>query len=232
MTGAAQSRLQKSGGDVNAALAMLKQEYDTGAKGWSPAQIKDYEASGPNGAWAQAKIRHQTKGKFSGPLGAIGKAVSTIAPYALPLIPGLGPVAAGLLSAGVGKLSGKSWGASALQGAGSAAGSELLGGQGYKGIGQAASKLGDIGQNTLGTIGKTLKSTFMTPGGGLNLGNVAAVGSGIAQLKGQSQQRKSFQARAGAEDELRNMLIQRLMQKPNYNFTPSPTPAYNPMGGV
>lgn len=205
--GAQKSRLDKAGGNYQQAMASLVQE-----------QHPDVLAAVARGdqAWLDRKLRQSTKGKFSGPLGAIGKVVSKVAPYALPLIPGVGPLAAGLTSAAIGKLSGKGFGESLLQGAGSAAGSALLGGQGFKGFGGAADKLGTFGKSALGTIGKTLK----TPTGELDLGKIAGVGMGIAQLGGQRAQRQSAQARLGSEDALRNQLIQRLLEKPNYNFQP------------
>jgi len=104
-----------------------------------------------------------------------------------------------------------------LQGAGSAAGSALLGGQGYKGIGQVLGNAGKFGNSALSTIGKT----FKTPTGGLDLGKLAGVGMAGSQLIGQRAQRQSAQNRLGAEDTLRNQLISRLMERPNYNFTPT-----------
>jgi hypothetical protein len=215
--GAQQSRLVKAGGDPQLAAQMLEQEFQSGAKGWSPAQIAAYTNPATRDAWVTRQIGQSTKGKFSGPLGAIGKVVSKAAPFVLPLIPGVGPLAAGLGSAAIGKLSGKGLGESLLQGAGSAAGSALLGGQGFKGLGQAGATLGKFGKGALSTIGKT----FTTPQGGLDLGKIAGVGIGAAQLGGQRAQRQTAQARLGAEDQLRNQLLQRLLERPNYNFQPT-----------
>lgn len=205
--GAQKSRLEKAGGNYQQALASLMQEQHP--------DVVSAVARGDQ-AWLDRKLRQSTKGKFSGPLGAIGKVVSKAAPFALPLIPGIGPIAAGLGSAAIGKLSGKGTIESLLQGAGSAAGSSLLGGQGFKGLGGAAEKLQTFGKGALGTIGRTLK----TPTGGLDLGKIAGIGMGIAQLGGQRAQRQSAQARLGSEDALRNQLIQRLLEKQQYNFTP------------
>lgn len=134
MSGPSASRLTKAGGDPRVALASLDAEYRAGAPGWSPAQKAAYANPATHDAWAAQQIGQTTKGKFSGPLGAIGKVVTKVAPYALPLLPGLGPLGAGVISAGVGKLGGKSWKQSLTQGALTGGASALLGGQGYKGV--------------------------------------------------------------------------------------------------
>lgn len=217
--GAEQSRLAKAGGNRNVALQSLGQFMETQNQDPAMAAMWDrYKQGDPAAAtWVQSKLGQSTKGKFSGPLGAIGKVVSTVAPIALPLIPGIGPLAAGLGSAAIGKLSGKSWGQSALQGAGSAAGSELLGGKGFKGFGDIGSNLKNFGNSgVLKTIGKT----FKTPTGSLDLGKIAGAGMALSQLGGQRAQRASAQNRLGAEDQVRNQLLSRLLERPNYNFTP------------
>lgn len=218
--GASKSRLANAGGDANVALQGLSQYMETQNQDPAMAAMWNrYKAGDPQAAqWVSSKLGQSTKGKFSGPLGAIGKVVSKVAPFALPLIPGIGPLAAGALATGIGKLSGKSWGQSALQGAGSAAGAALLGGQGYKGIGSIGQNLKDLGNS--GVI-KTIGKTFKTAQGGIDLGKLAGVGMAGSQLLGQGAQRQSAQARLGAEDTLRNQLIQRLMEKPNYNFAPT-----------
>src|SRR6266850_1459044 len=217
--GAEQSRLTKAGGDSNVALQGLSQFMETQNRDPAMAAMWDrYKQGDPTAAqWVNNKLGQSTKGKFSGPLGAIGKVVSTVAPFALPLIPGIGPLAAGLGSAAIGKLSGKSWGQSALQGAGSAAGSTLLGGKGFKGIGDIGTNLKNLGNSG---VFKTIGKTFKTPTGGLDLGKLAGVGMAATQLGGQRAQRQSAQARLGAEDQVRNQLLSRLLERPNYNFTP------------
>lgn len=227
MAGASQSRLAKAGGNAQLAAQELEQEFQAGAHGWSPAQIAAYTNPATKDAWVAKQIGQSTKGKFSGTLGAIGKAVSTVAPYALPFIPGLGPVAAGLLSAGVGKLSGKSWGGSLKQGLATGAGTALLGGKGIKGLAGVPGKVEKLGGSAISTIGKTLKN----PQGGLDLGKIAGIGMGVAQLAGSGAQRKTAQARLGAEDNLRNMLLQRLLERPNFNFTPNAPSAPPVVGG-
>lgn len=214
--GASISRVARAGGDANAAAQQLMAEIQSGAVKLDPAQQAAFSNPATRDAWISHAINQSTKGKFSGPLGAIGKVVSKVAPFALPLIPGIGPLAAGLGSAAIGKLSGKSFGQSLLQGAGSAAGSALLSGQGFHGLDNILDK-GSFGSKALSTIGKT----FKTPTGGIDLGKIAGVGMGIAQIGGNRAQRATAQARLGSEDQLRNQLISRLLEKPNYNFTPT-----------
>jgi hypothetical protein len=134
---------------------------------------------------------------FHGATQAIGK----LAPFA-GLIPGVGPLAAGGIGA-IGKLIS---GGNPLVGAAEGAGGNLAFGKlgGFKGIGD------------------TLAKTFENPEGGLDLGRVAGAGTGIMSLIGQRQQRKSAQARLGAEDNVRNNLISQLLTRPQYDFTPTP----------
>jgi len=89
------------------------------------------------------------------------------------------------------------------------------------GIGSGVAGKSSFGKNALGFIGKTLKSNFTNPEGGLDLGRTAGAGAGIMSLIGQNQQRKSQQARLGAEDNVRNQLLSQLLTRPQYNFAPT-----------
>lgn len=138
MAGPSASRLTKAGGNVAQARADLFADPNANNQAILAAAKRQF-ASDPAGyeRWIDRKLHQTTKGKFSGPLGAIGKVVTKVAPYALPFIPGLGPIAAGALSAGVGLAGGKNLKQSLTQGALTGGASALLGGQGYKGVGGA-----------------------------------------------------------------------------------------------
>ena len=83
---------------------------------------------------------------------AVGGVLKTVAPIGAALIPGLGPVAAGLLAAG-GSAAGRALtgerfnlGKTALAGAVGGVGSAVLGGEGLKGLGTVGGRLGSAVQ--------------------------------------------------------------------------------------
>lgn len=80
-------------------------------------------------------------------------------------------------------------------------------------------KLGKIGMPKFGGFGTALKKTFMTPQGGLDLSRIAStVGAGASYL-GQRSAAKAAQKQNQSAMDLRNMLMSRLLQSPNYDFT-------------
>ena len=160
MAGASRSRLQKAGGDLALAKQSLADEYAAGARGWSGAQRAAYENPATREAFVTRQIGQSTKGKYSGVLGKIANVATKAAPFVAPLIPGVGLVGAGLISAAAGKARGKSLKASLLQGAGSAAGSALLGGKGIKGVGAAFARAKNLVRGGAGTA-----ATAAAPGG-------------------------------------------------------------------
>jgi hypothetical protein len=133
----------------------------------------------------------------------IGRALSGEGAFLPQMFKGLAPLAAGAGSFGLGPLAGI---------------------MGKIGLGSKLSDVGaksSFGKNALGFIGKTLKSNFTNPEGGLDLGRTAGAGAGIMSLIGQSQQRNSMQKRLGAEDNVRNQLLSQLLTRPQYNFAPT-----------
>lgn len=208
-SGAQQSRLAKAGGDPQAALAGLEQEYQSGAQGWSAAQKAAYENPATRDAWAQKQIGQSTKGKYSGFGGSLVKAIGKVAPLA-GLIPGVGPLA-GAAIGGIGRgISGGGF-KGALGGAALGAGGSLLrSGIAKKGLGGLA---GDIGKaisapNVLGNAA-----------GKIDLGKILGVAGGVSGLVGQNQQRKSAENYANANIAQRNMLLNRLLQPKDYALT-------------
>lgn len=153
--GASISRLQRAGGNRQAAIQGLLNDP-------SPvvAAAKAKYANDPAGlaAWEDSKINQTTKGKYSGVLGKAIQGISKIAPYALPFVPGLGPLAVGALSAGAGLAGGKNLSQSLTQGALSYGGAKLLGGG-------ALSK-------AKGMVAGPAAATAATPGAGGFLSNV------------------------------------------------------------
>lgn len=182
------SRLARAGGDRQAAIQGLLSDP-------SPvvAAAKAKYANDPAGlqTWINSKINETTKGKYSGVLGKAVKFVSKAAPFVLPLIPGLGVPAAAALSAGAGVAGGKNLKDALLQGAGTGAGTALLGGQGYKGVGRAferaknfaLGKVGETGTRAGGLIGKggLLSRTAKSVGGPLNLAQIGLAGANAIQ---------------------------------------------------
>lgn len=141
--GASKSRLDKAGGNVQAATQALIDEFNAGGQGWSAAQKAAFANPATRQAFIDRQIRQSTKGKYSGALGAIGKVVTKAAPFAA-LIPGVGPLLAGGISAAA-KLAGGGNLIQALQaGVTSGAGAKVLGGKGITGIGDAVKKGGGL----------------------------------------------------------------------------------------
>lgn len=149
-------------------------------------------------------------------MGKIIKGIGKIAKFAAPFIPGVGPLAAAGIGA-AGSLLSKGKKANL----GDVLGGAATGGLGRLGISQLGEggKLSGIGR-VLGQTGKSIGQSFMTPEGGLDIGRVAGAGTGILNLIGQRQQRKSAERRLGAEDEVRNQLLSQLLTQPRYDFTP------------
>jgi hypothetical protein len=229
------SRLAKAGGNRALAVQGLQDEFDAGARGWSAAQKAAFTNPATRDAYVDRQINQSTKGKFSGVLGKIGKVVSTVAPYALPLIPGLGPVAAGLLSATAGKLSGKSLKSSLLQGAGSAAGSALLGGKGVKGLVGLPGKVSHF----LTGPGAAATTAAQAATSGSGKGIIGRIGDFVGQHPldaaqialagyGTLEGAKS----AGQADALRTGSLNRLNTNPTVDLGLPPTDQFDPYAQV
>ena len=137
----------------------------------------------------------------------VGSGLKIAAPFAA-LIPGVGPLAAAGLGAGgraLGRaLSGQNTfgnggvGDILKTGALAGAGGLATGGKGFAGFKNSG-------------VYKTLGKTFMQPNGGLDIGKVAGVGMGAANLIGARQQRKSAQNYNNANTDLRNQLMSRIL---------------------
>lgn len=184
------SRLARAGGDRQAAIAGLESDLASGKLNMSDPQYAGYRNPATRQAWLNSKISESTKGKYSGVLGKAVKFVSKAAPFVLPFVPGLGPIAAGALSAGAGLAGGKNLKDSLLQGVASGAGSAVLGGQGYKGVTGAFGRAKDIalgksveGARAGGLIGKGgfLSRTAKSVGGPLNLAQIGLAGANAIQ---------------------------------------------------
>lgn len=183
---ASASRLTKAGGNRQEAIAGLLSDP-------SPvvAAAKAKYANDPAGmqAWIDKKINETTKGKYSGVLGKAVKFVSKAAPFVLPFVPGLGPIAAGALSAGAAAAGGKNLKDSLLTGVASGAGSAVLGGQGYKGVSGAFGRAKDIALGKVGTAGTRaggligkgglLSQASKGVGGPLNLAQLGLAGANV-----------------------------------------------------
>ena len=101
----------------------------------------------------------------------------------------------------------------ALSGAGAGAGAAALGGQGFRGIGNIGANLKNIGRSG---IFKTIGKQFQTPTGELDLGRVAGAGMGAANFFGGRAQRKQQERYSNAQTDLRNQLMSRILQSPQY----------------
>lgn len=216
--GAQASRLTKAGGDYNTARLQFENEIKSGGAHLSRDQ-QSFLQRDPEGFYNKY-LNQSTKGKFSGPLGGVAKFASKVAPVALAFSP-LGPVAAGAASAAIGKLSGKSFGQSLLQGAGTAGGKLLFNKLKAPGAG-VGGEAGPSLFSKLGSVaGKTLKGTFMTPEGGLDMQRILGAGGAVAGLAGNIQQRNAANRTLSGQNDVRNLLISRLLERPNYNFQPT-----------
>lgn len=147
-----------------------------------------------------------------------GGVAKKLAPLA-GLIPGVGPIASGLIG-GLGSLAHgdnvldalKSGGMGALGGVAGKAlqgGSALEGGDIFSKLARAAIKPGMLG-NAAGT--------------GLDLGKTVGLGTGLANIAGARQQSKSAQNYNNANIDLRNQLMSRVLSGgagQQYNFQPS-----------
>lgn len=159
-------------------------------------------------------------------LKGIGKVVGKVAGVAAPfagLIPGVGPLAAAGLGAGSKLLSRTLMGKNTFGKGGFAdiAGAGLAGGLGKFGI----DKLGGTG-NVFSKIGNVIRQPNMlgTPEGKLSLGKVIGLGTGAANFLGAQKQRKSAEQYLGAQTDLRNQLMSRVLSGggQTYNFAPEP----------
>lgn len=157
----------------------------------------------------------------------VGKGLKVAAPFAS-LIPGVGlPLAAGLGAGGslVGDLfQGKSpsLSSAALSGLGAGAGSLALGGKGFKGAGNALKLLGKVGKGVgkgLGEVGNVAKNTFTNERGGLDLAKILGLAGGGAAFLGQRKQSGEAAKFNEGNAKLRQMLMERILEKPNYNFS-------------
>ena len=190
--GASISRLQRSGGDVNAARASLDADYTAGK--FSPAQRALYENPATRDAFYQKYTNQTTKGKYSGVLGKAVKLVSKAAPLAA-LIPGVGVPAAAAIGA-AGRLAGGGGVKGAvIGGLEGGAGAALLGGEGYKGLGgvvdrakdliggKVATEGANVGKRVGGLVGSggLLSKASKGVGGPLNLASLGLAGANAIQ---------------------------------------------------
>lgn len=236
--GAQRSRLEKAGGNAELASQQLADEFAAGAPGWSAAQKAAYSNPATRDAFVQRQINQTTKGKYSGVLGKIGKAVTTLAPIAAPFIPGVGPLAAAAISAGARAgtraIEGKSFdlGDTLKYGAGSYIGAKALGGRGVKALIGGAGKPGvtDAVSGAAGAAGAG-------GGGGGNLIDRAIGWAGkhpldAAQIALAGIGTVQGAQRAGQADQLRRRALSSV--DPNAPFNaglPDETDPYNPYGG-
>lgn len=128
--GASISRLQRAGGNRQAAIAGLESDIQSGKLNMNDPQYAAYRDPATRAAWENQKIGETTKGKYSGVFGKAIQGLSKIAPYIAPFIPGIGPLAAAAISAGAGLAGGKNLGQSLTQGALTYGGAKLFGGAG------------------------------------------------------------------------------------------------------
>lgn len=227
------SLLAKAGGNRAAAIQSLQDSFDAGAKGWSPAQRAAFTNPATRDAYIERQINQSTKGKFSGVLGKIGKVVSTVAPYALPLIPGLGPVAAAALAATSAKLSGKNLKQSLTQGALTGAGSALLGGKGVKGLVGVPGKVSRFLTGPGGTAAEAATAAA-TPGGGGG-GILGKIGDFVSHHPADAAQialagygTLEGAKSAGHADELRRGSLNRLNTNPTVDLGLPSTDPFDP----
>ena len=154
----------------------------------------------------------------------VGKGLKLAAPAAM-FIPGIGPVAAGGMAA-ASKLLGRAltgqntFGGGGLEeglmaGATAGGGKALLGLKSIGGVKMPGG--GSFGRS----IGEALKRTYTTPEGNLDLGRVAGTGLGAAQFLGARSQRRSAERYNNALTSQRNALMTRVMQQPQYDFSPT-----------
>jgi hypothetical protein len=194
--GASISRLQRAGGDRDAAINDLLTNPNA-AKHVAEARVK--YANDPAGmqAWIEKKINETTKGKYSGVIGGVVKTVGKLAPLAA-MIPGVGlPLAAGIGAAG-GAISGGGVGG-AVKGAGMAALGKLAKGAVPGGGGGGGG--GDRG-GFFDTIGGYAKDALSQLGGGNPLlGGASLVMGGLAANEA-SKQRKAVEAAANYRNQL------------------------------
>lgn len=228
--GASISRLQRAGGDRNAAIAGLLADP-------SPvvAAARAKYANDPAGmqTWVNQKINETTKGKYHGVLGKIGKVVEKVAPIAALAIPGLGPVASAAIAAGgtaAGRAAqGKSVnvGNTLLTGAAGYAGNKLLRGQGVKAlIGGAPNAAGAAGTAAAagGGGGSGLLHGALDWAGKHPLDAAQLALAGVGTIQGAQ--------RAGQADELRRGALASV--DPNAHAAmgpPSTVDPNNPYGG-
>lgn len=148
----------------------------------------------------------------------VGKGLSIASPFAA-LIPGVGPLAAAGLGAG-GKALGRALSGKNTFGKGGAA--DILGTGAIAGLGSAGAKALGGQHKVLGQIGKSVKTAFTTPTGQLDLGRVAGAGMGAANFLGAQRQRRANQKYDNANTDLRNQLMSRILQSPQYDFNRRP----------
>lgn len=144
----------------------------------------------------------------------VGKGLKIASPFAA-LIPGVGPLAAAGLGA-AGKALGRAFSGQNTFGKGGAA--DILGTGAIAGLGSAGAKALGGQSKVLRYLGKSVKDTFTTPGGGLDLGRVAGAGMGAANLIGAHKQRRSVDKYNAANQDLRSQLLSRVLQSPQYDF--------------
>lgn len=214
--GAQKSRLEKAGGDANAAIQSLIDEYQAGARGWSPAQIAAFENPATRDAWLQKQIGQSTKGKFSGVLGGVAKVALKAAPLVGLAIPSLSPLAAAALAAGTkaggDALSGQGFDplGTLATGAGAYGAKKLMGA-----VGSASSGAGDFGKAAAGrveagsggggffdTLGRYGKDALSQLGGGNPLLGAGSLALGALSAKESSDQRKAVEAAANYRNQL------------------------------
>jgi hypothetical protein len=154
------------------------------------------------------------KGSF---LGDIGQAGEEAAPV-LGMIPGVGPLAAGV-TGGLGGILHKGLNSQGL-GEGLRYGAEgALSGLGSKLFAGGTPGSSDTG--FLRSLGKSLKGAFTNPDGSLNLEKAISAGGSVANMIGAGKQRKSAEDYANAQIGQRNALMSKILGPQNYGI-PAP----------
>lgn len=129
----------------------------------------------------------------------IGNALSGKEPFLKGLLGGAAPLLLGAGTFGFGPAAG------IFSKIGGALGGKVGGALGTHGFGGA---LGHAAGQGLGMVGK------MSPG------QLAGLGMGISNIVGAGKQRRSAERYTNALTSQRNELMSRILQQPNYNFTP------------
>jgi hypothetical protein len=174
-----------------------------------------------------SNVVNTVTGKTKNPIAkTVGRVVRAVNPIAGGIASGIGkggPITFKNLGGNIGKGILKASGDAAMGAAALGAGSAALPALGSVGgaLGGLGAKLGGLALTGLkgagGLIGNTLKNTFMTDGG-LDLGRLGGLAAGVGSIVGKSQDNKAAQQFNDSNAKLRQMLMERILEKPNYNF--------------